>query len=235
MTERISDGLLKSTTALIETFWWKYNRIPTDDELLREYAASTDVEAVLANKDIVRYLITNGVPVDGTIIITPKQVRWIDTLCASNDSRTFAMKLKEANVTMSQHNTWMKNPIFQSALNSRLERILPDERVRVHSALAREASAGNVPAVKLYLQLTGELTEGQTSEKAETAKLMQGILEILETHVDRGTLLALADDFDHLLVHGLPPRRSKTMTGVAAVVPSKVPLGLEVNVVDVEL
>jgi hypothetical protein len=219
---------------MIETFWWKYNRIPTDDELMREYAASTDVDAVLENKDIVRYLISNGVPVDGTVVITPKQVRWIDTLCAANDSRTFAMKLKESNVTMAQHNTWMKNPIFQSALQSRLERILPDERVRVHSALAREASAGNVPAVKLYLQLTGELTEGQASEKAETAKLMQGILEILETHVDRATLLALADDFDHLLVHGLPPRHN-TRTPVAAVVPSKIPLGLEVNVIDVDL
>ena len=228
----ISDGLLKTTTALIETFWWKYSRIPTDDELMREYAASTDVDATLSNKDIVRYLITNGVPVDGSIAITPKQVRWIDTLCQANDSRPFAMKMKEFGITPSQHNTWMKNPIFQSALQSRMERILPDERVRVHSALAREASAGNVPAVKLYLQLTGELTEGQASEKAETAKLMQGILEILETHVDRATLLALADDFDHLLVHGLPPRRSKT---VVAVVPSKIPLGLEVNVVDVEL
>ena len=39
---------------------------------------------------------------------------------------------------------------------------------------------------------------------------MQGILEILESHVSSTTLLALAEDFDHLLVHGVVPIKRRT-------------------------
>jgi hypothetical protein len=118
---------------------------------------------------------------------------------------------------MTQHNAWLKNPLFQSALTSRLEKILPDERNRVHSALAREASSGNVSAIKLYMQMTGEYSEGTNSDKSETAGLMQGILEILESHVDRAVLGRLANDFDYLLVHGVPPTRQKRLAVVPVV------------------
>jgi hypothetical protein len=138
------------------------------------------------------------------------------------------MKAKDSGVTMTQHNAWLKNPLFQSALTSRLERILPDERNRVHTALAREASGGNVSAIKLYMQITGEYTEGGGgTEKSEAAGLMQGILEILETHVDRAVLSALANDFDYLLVHGRPPERQRRLA-VVPVVPRDI-LEIEQN------
>jgi len=119
------------------------------------------------------------------------------------------VKLKDFKLTLAQHNAWLKNPVFQSALTSRLESILPDERVRVHQSLAREAAGGNVAAIKLYLNLTGELTEGETSGKSEMAGLMQGILEILESHVPSHILLDVANDFDYLLVHGKVPLRNR--------------------------
>jgi hypothetical protein len=200
--------LVNSTVAFIETYYWKYKRLPASDEdLFREYFVETDIAEVLSEAKYLKYLAQQGVPVDGTPTLNPKQVRWIDSICAAGDSRPIGVKAKEANVTMSQHNAWLKNPLFQGALTSRLESILPDERVRVHSALAREASGGNVSAIKLYLQLTGEYTEGTQSDKSEVAGLMQGILEILESHVPRNVLTALADDFDYLLVHGSPPAR----------------------------
>jgi len=203
------DSITKQTVALIETYYWKYKRIATDSELEREYLVDTDVAAVLGDKQLVAYLAKQGVPVDGSIALSPKQVRWIDTLCAAGDSRPLVVKLKDFKLTLAQHNAWLKNPVFQSALTSRLESILPDERVRVHQALAREASGGNVAAIKLYLNLTGELTEGETSGKSEMAGLMQGILEILESHVPSHILIDVANDFDYLLVHGKVPLRNR--------------------------
>jgi len=215
---------IKSTVALLETYYWKFRRIASDEDLYREYLVETCVPAVLAEAKYVRYLSTQGVPVDGSPTLTPKQVRWIDFLCSS-DTRSLNVKAKEAGVSLATHNAWLKNPLFQSALTSRLEQILPDERNRVHSALAREASGGNVSAIKLYLQVTGEFSESGGTEKSEAASLMQGILEILETHVDRNVLSALANDFDYLLVHGRPPERKRL-----AVVPER-----PVNVLELRL
>lgn len=207
-------SITRSTIALIETYYWKYKRLPTsDDELFKEYLVETNITEVLSEAKYLKYLSEQGLPVDGTPTLTPKQVRWIDLVCAGGDQRPLVVKAKEAGVSLSQHNAWLKNPLFQGALTSRLESILPDERVRVHSALAREASGGSVAAIKLYMQMTGEYSEASVGGKTETASLMQGILEILETHVDRATLLALTDDFDYLLVHGTPPARRRPMAG----------------------
>jgi len=216
---------IKSTVSLLETYYWKYRRIATDEDLYREYLVETNVSDVLSETKYVRYLSTHGVPVDGTVTLSPKAVRWIDFLCSS-DTRSIGVKAKEAGVTMAQHNTWLKNPLFQSALQTRLEAILPDERNRVHSALAREASGGNVSAIKLYLQVTGEYSEGGGgTEKSEAAGLMQGILELLEAHIPRNVLSALANDFDYLLVHGRPPERKRV-----SVVPERPANVLELRV-----
>jgi Helix-turn-helix of insertion element transposase len=202
---KVTDPIIKTTVALIETYYWKYKRIATDEELFREYLLETDVNLVKANVELVRYLADQGVPIDGTVTLTPRQVRWIDVLCSANDPRPLTFKLKDFGLSLATHNKWLKNPLFQSALQSRVESILPDERVRVHQALARESAGGNVTAIKLYLTLTGELIEQGSGSKEETASLMQGILEILESHVSSTTLLALAEDFDYLLVHGVVP------------------------------
>lgn len=205
--------VVTQTTALIETYFWRYSRIATDEELFREYTVETDVAAVLGNAQLVRYLSEQGVPVNTSVALSPKMVRWIDTLCAAGDHRPFPMKLKESGVSMETHNKWMKNPLFTKALNTRIESILPNERSRVHQALSKEAIAGNVSAMKLYLTMTGELKENDTSGKPEVAGLMQGILEILETYVPGRILTMLADDFDYLLVHGKPPIRMKVPVG----------------------
>lgn len=225
----MSDGQIKSTVALIETYYWKYRRLPkSDEELYGEYLVETCLEQVLSEGKYCRYLAAHGVPVDGTPSLSPKAVRWIDTLCSAGDTRPLATKAKSSNVTMAQHNAWLKNPLFQTALTSRLESILPDERNRVHTALAREASGGNVSAIKLYLQVTGEFSEGTSTDKSEAASLMQGILEILEAHVDRNVLSAVANDFDYLLVNGRPPERRR-LKAVVPVAPNNV---LELNLND---
>lgn len=226
----ITDPVLKQTVALLETYYWKYKRIASDEDLFREYLLQTSVKAVLESKELLRYLAEQGVPVDGTPTLSPKQVRWIDALCGAADPRPLTVKLKDFGISLQTHNTWLKNPLFQSALQSRIESILPDERARVHQALAREASGGNIPAVKLYLTLTGELTEGQTSEKGEAASLMQGILEILETHVSGATLHALSEDFDYLLIHGVVPQRRRVNQAVQRTLPRE----LERDTLDIE-
>jgi hypothetical protein len=66
--------------------------------------------------------------------------------------------------------------------------------------------------MKLYLMMTGELQTEGNSNKPETAALMQGILEILESYVPARILTMLADDFDYLLVHGKPPLRTAVST-----------------------
>lgn len=217
---------IKSTVALLETYYWKYRRVASDEDLYREYLVETNVTSVLSESKYVKYLSSHGVPVDGTPALSPKAVRWIDFLCSS-DTRSLNVKAKEAGISMSQHNAWLKNPLFQNALTSRLEQILPDERNRVHSALAREASGGSVAAIKLYLQVTGEYSESGGTEKSEAAGLMQGILELLEAHIPRDVLSALANDFDYLLVHGRPPERKRL-----AVVPERPQNVLELRLPD---
>jgi Helix-turn-helix of insertion element transposase len=217
--------VVTQTTALLETYFWRYNRIASDEELFREYSVETSVAEVLGNAQLVKYLSEQGVPVDTRVALSPRMVRWIDTLCAAGDIRPFQMKLKDSGVTMELHNKWMKNPLFTKALNNRVDSILPAERSRVHQSLSKEAVGGNVAAIKLYLTMTGELKDETSGAKPETAALMQGILEILETYVPGRILTMLADDFDYLLVNGRPPIRTK-------VVASKAPLELPEEIPD---
>lgn len=195
---------LSGTVALIEAYYWRKGKLPeTDDDIFKEFLEESDIEETLANKKAVAYLIEQGVPVVTPFGLQPKMMRWIQALCTV-DGIPLSMKQKSAGVTSSEHAKFMRNPLFCRVLRDETQKILPQHQVAVHNSLAKEASRGNVQAIKLYMEVTGETTQA-VGGKAEVNQLMSGILEILQTHVAPNVLNQVAEDFEYLLVHGRPP------------------------------
>lgn len=199
---------VEPSVALIEAYYWRTGKVPeTDDDIFREFTELSDIDSVFENKKAVAYLVEQGVPLVNKLGLTVKMMRWIETLCAT-DNLPLGMKMKAAKVTPKEHARYMRNPLFCRVLRDETQKILPNNQVNIHNSLASQANKGNVQAIRLLLELTGEYTPRSTSEvgsKHEVKNLMSGVLEILQQHVDLHTLERVAEDFEYLLLNGRPP------------------------------
>ena len=201
----------QSSVALVEAYYWRTGKVPeTDDDIFREFMELSDIDSVLTNAKAVAYLVEQGVPLVNKLGLTVKMMRWIEVLCAV-DNLPLGMKMKSAKVTPSEHSRYMRNQLFCRVLRDETSKILPNNQVHIHNALTREANKGNIQAIRLLMEITGEYTPRSTSEvgtKHEVKNLMNGVLEILQSHVDVKTLEQVAEDFEYLLVNGRPPAPS---------------------------
>ncbi len=205
---------LKQSIALVEAFYWRKERLPeSNEEVEREFMQHCDLESVLTNHKAVAYLREQGVPVGTEAAITPKQLRWIKKLLDSNDHNPWVLKLRNEQITQAQHDAWMQNPLFKALLRERADKLLETEKAQILSALNKRAQGGDIRAVRLALELTGDLNVGGGVPKHEVAGIMRGILEILQMHVDRATLIEIQDDFEYLLTHGIVRHRLRPVAG----------------------
>ena len=65
----------------------------------------------------------------------------------------------DADVTRKSLWEWWKLEAFRKAVRERVEKLTEAERTPILNALFREAKSGDVPAMRLFFQLRGELTE----------------------------------------------------------------------------
>jgi hypothetical protein len=193
----------KQTVALIELYFWRKGEMPTQEDLDAEFLEGSNIELTLSDPRAVTYLLERGVPVQGTASITPKQLRWIRAILDPNDFRPWTIKLRGAAVTQAEHEGWMRQRLFTTALREEANKLLEVEKSQIISALNKRAQTGDVRAIRLALELTGDLNVGGGVPKQDVAQMMRGILEILQMHVPREILLNLQDDFEYLLTHGI--------------------------------
>lgn len=63
---------------------------------------------------------------------------------------------------------WRSQPAFRAALTRRSKNALPENKAAVYSALAKKAKSGDTAAMKLYLELTGELDSARQRSKLDS-------------------------------------------------------------------
>lgn len=165
-------------------------------------------------------------------MLTEKQQSWIAVVTDPSDQRPLAKKLTELGLKMSEVRSWNSNPLYAKSLYDRTNKAFGDNRYAVLRSLQLEAMAGNVTAIKLYLELTGDYetanakpapavsitTNNNTNNytDSEARKLLSAILEILQRHLQPELLHVIVDELEAAVTAATGPiTNGSTLTPVA--------------------
>jgi hypothetical protein len=192
--------------AFYELYYWRHNKVPGPTELALEFACKVSDEEyvkLLSKPENFLQLIQHEVPLPNQITprLRPKQLELIRTLLDPSDKRTLQIKLKVCEVSSAQYQNWLNDPLFSSILYEETSKSTNASRHQVLSALSAEAAHGNVPAIKLYLEMSGEYTPRQQNvgSESEFKTMTLKLLEVLKRHVDEQTLMKIRAELEEVL------------------------------------
>ena len=195
----------KEFLAFYELYYWRHHKIPTAAELGFEFGFRISEELyakLLAKPENFTHLIQRYVPLpqDITPRLTPKQLALIATITDPANRQTLSQKLKAHNVSPLQYSRWLDDPLFAEILYEETNKLTANSRDRVLGAIVNEASAGNIQAAKLYLELQGEYTpKAQITDGTEFKQMTLKLLEVLKKYIDEDTLIQVALELEKVL------------------------------------
>lgn len=201
-----SKGLtLKAFCATVERFHFKYGTLPTRSEFEGEYGVELSQEkweAYTTHDEFHKYCSIRNLTT--TRYATPEMIQIADAILDTTIP-SLPLKLKSVGLTIKDYNKVKNNQTFLAVLRERTNRLPERERSSVFASLVRRANDGNVGAAKLWLELTGEYTPSTkgTLEIATTSQreIVGALLEVLQRHVSPEKLMAIANDFEAVLLN----------------------------------
>jgi hypothetical protein len=154
-------------------------------------------------------------------LLNANQLKFIQAVLDPHESRPPSKILKEMELTTTTYQTWLKDPVFRDFYHARARELLGDYMPEVRAALQKRAAAGDIPAIKLALEITGEWTD-KPEKDFNPLWFVTQILEILQRNVrDVSVLDTIANELQILLGAVGAPQP------VGAAVNSKLPLVIE--------
>lgn len=116
-------------------------------------------------------------------ILTPEQLVCANTLLDLTDNRSRKKKLSDLKIPTATYEGWLRDPAFQNYLRQRTEHALGDNLHEAHLSLVDRVKSGDVPALKLYYEITGRHVSG-SDKNIDVQFLLTRILEIVMKYVD---------------------------------------------------
>lgn len=208
-------GSNQEFVACYESYYWRYGRIPhSSQQLNAEFGTKfpdAQYDEVLSRESLIKYFDDRAIPNPKAPrpILTTRQLDLLRVICDPTDYRTLAMKLKQIKVSQAELASWMRDATFARLMRDETTRQFADNRTYVLNGLLREASKGNVAAVKLWAEMTGEYVPGTSTHvhvSVETKEVVQKLLEVLQRFVDSDTLELLTSEMEKVLFPQLPDR-----------------------------
>ena len=147
--------------AAVERFHFRYNVLPTVEQFNTEFGldlTSDKFDRAVGSNKFRKYAEDRGLNLSR--YATPDMIKLADALLDPTLPTT-AAKLKWAGISIGKYNNYKNNQTFLSLLRERTERLPESARTEVISALTKQAMGGNVPAMKLWLEMHGEYTPNQ--------------------------------------------------------------------------
>jgi len=134
--------------------------------------------------------------------LTSEQLAAILTVTDYLDKRTQASKLKSVGVSTTKWNGWLKNPAFKEYLHSVSSAGFTDALHTAQEGLLKRVEAGDVNAIKFYMEATGRYS-GESGQLENIKVVLAKLGEILQIHIkDPELLRAIATDFQTVLAGG---------------------------------
>jgi len=115
--------------------------------------------------------------------LTSRQVAAVREYLARTDptdGRSLTQALADAEVTPTEWNSWLKDPIFKGYVLDLGSQVYGDARTDIDIALVREAASGDVPAIRLAMEVTGRIKNDKNAP--DPGMLLARIFEIMARH-----------------------------------------------------
>lgn len=189
-------------------------RYPTSASLARELGVDiSDVEdAIRHNRDVKRQLKLRGVDrvllTGDSVPVELDEFRMNVALGISNIHGGVKIheRLAEMNVSEAQFRGWQQDPLFMNFLRMRSIALAAEEMPEINRTLLRKAGNGDNRAMKLVMEVTGQLISDTTvpgnawQSGQDPMFIVKKLVEVIRRHVkDPEVISLIARDFDEAL------------------------------------
>ena len=196
--------------AFIELLYWRNGTVPSAQDLRDQIPdcniTNQQFAEYIKRPDIRKYLVEErAVPLDATARLTPKQLDWIRIITDPTDMRPMAKKLSALNLTRAEVSNWTNNKFYQQVVYEQTNRAFGNSRFAVLRSLQVEAMSGQMAAIKMYLEMTGDYSNrSEVNVTVETRGLINTVVDVLQELVSADILLAVVDRLEAATIPSLP-------------------------------
>lgn len=188
----------RSVTTCVIQVWNQFGKIPTVEYICNyKHMNREHVEKALRNPQNIADLIEAGIiPDDFTSWedvlaqrepgLTTKQVNAVRSYFSIlEEKKSLGAALAEVDVSVTEWNGWMRDPIFAGYVRDVGSTLYGDRQPTMDMALIREAESGDVPALRLAMEVTGRIKQDKNG--VDAGVLLAHVMQIIGRHVDRST------------------------------------------------
>lgn len=138
-----------------------------------------------------------GVQVDPDAGLHPLQQAALIAITDFSSTKTLKAKLESVGATLSQHQAWMRNPLYAEAYRVRTEEQFKDAVPTAMNALLSNVEKGDQRAIEKVLEITGRYNPNQ--RELENARVViVTLVEALQKHVkDPAVMQAILDEVNN--------------------------------------
>lgn len=180
----VTKGVFYRVVAAYDAQFRATGKIPelADVKRLLPTTNSKAVSAVLKTEEFAEALKLRGIsfiPADG---LSPQQSAVLNILENFSDGRSITAKLKDAGVSRTQFNGWLKDPLFYKLYDDRVESHLRTAHLPALSTIMAAAENGDVKAAERILEINGRYNP-QNAELQNARVVVSAIVDAIQKHV----------------------------------------------------
>jgi hypothetical protein len=195
-------GELQAVAGAVRTWYIGNRKVPNLDEIDSICSLPRSrITKVLMHDVFLEAMDEAGIPFRKQKGLTAHQHYALMIMTDPNDKRPHHIRLKETGVTGAQWRAWLKNPIFNSFLETFMENALGDHMNAAHLSLMNKVDKGDVRALELYYAMTGRYSASSQQER-DVQAVLAGVIEIIQRNVSDQTILSKIADEMRALVGG---------------------------------
>lgn len=129
-----------------------------------------------------------GVQVDPDAGLHSLQQAALIAITDFSNTKTLKAKLESVGATLSQHQAWMRNPMYAAAYRSRTEEQFKDAVPTALNALLTNVEKGDQRAIEKVLEITGRYNPNQ--KELENARVViVTLVEAIQKHIKDPTIM----------------------------------------------
>lgn len=188
--------------AYIERIWWEQGEVPTNERIADVLGLQTKtVENWMRSDNFQEALKKRGVALDAEEnpeVLSLDQLNAANMLMNTYDKRTLREKCEELGVSTQKLNSWMRDPRFVKHLRIRAEGKFNDADTAARLSMIKNIEAGDMSAIKLFFEMTGQYTP-KIKLDVDVHAVLNNIVEIIQVHVKDPLILEkIAADIEAL-------------------------------------
>lgn len=200
----------EEVAAFIELLFWRNGVVPIARDLREQIPdcniSDDEFKQIVTDPKLRKYLTEDrGVPLDAQARLTGKQLDWIRIITDPTDMRSLTAKMKDVGITKADVTKWNMNKFYAQVLYEQSNRSFGSARFGVLRQLQIEAMSGNITAIKMYLEMTGDYSQkSEVNVNVEVHGIINTVVDTLQELVSPEIMLAVVERLEGVAIPGLP-------------------------------